>query len=239
MNGVVRVIVSASARSRATARWGSGEPVVRVIDPTIQLQWSWIRGYGPWIKELKLGYAEYGLDTGLTDRQGTPIHIGDLLSGFQERPCPCTCATQTDPGTPQEFAAAHGLTPPTWAPRPASILTPPPPRKDPWNSPPNPPPLLPKWTTRTYFVYRDPASGGFIGRTFFQCEQQAPAYIPPKYIVCSPEEKAEMVLTSFDEVVVIGDIYTTPELFRLNPAKDFAAGSTYGALKLWTQEHFK
>jgi hypothetical protein len=199
----------------------------RIIDPTIQQQWSWIRGYEPWIAEMKLAYAEFGLDTGLVTRLGEPVRIGDLLSGSQLKPCPC--ATRVNPGTPEEFARDHGLTPPPWAPAPVSILTP---RKDPWNLPPNPPPQLPPRTTRTYVVYRDPASGGPIGRTFFQCEQA------PKYVSCTPEEKAEMVLTSFAEVVYVGNITDTPELFRLNPARDFAAGSYY-ALRLAQQEHFK
>jgi hypothetical protein len=213
-----------------------------VISPTIEQTWSWIRGYWLWIEKLKLAFDDFGRDTGLVTRLNEVVRVGDILSGCQEKPCPC--ATQTDVGTPQEFAKEHGLTPPPWVPEPASILTPPPPRKDPWNIPPNPPPQLPWHTHRTYFVYYEHDYRAYVGRTFFQCELNAinfiPARIPPPptYRACTPEEKKEFFLTSFDNVVYLGNITDTPELFRLNPAKDYATGS-WNSIRLAQAEHFK
>jgi hypothetical protein len=209
-----------------------------VISPTIQLTWTWMRGYAPWIAAMKLAYDDFGRDTGLVTRLNEVVRVGDILSGSQEKPCPC--ATRTDPGTPQEFAKEHGYVPPP-PPEPVSILTP---RKDPWNLPPNPPPELPKRTFRSYFVYYDYDYRAYVGRTFFQCELNAinfiPARIPPPptYLACTPAEKAEMFLTSFANVVYVGNITDTPELFRLNPAKDFASGS-FASIRLAQIEHFK
>jgi hypothetical protein len=209
-----------------------------IISPTIQATWSWIRGYAPWIKGLKLAFDDFGRDTGLVTRLNEVVRVGDILSGSQEKPCPC--ATRVDPGTPMEFAKDHGYVPPP-PPEPVSILTP---RKDPWNLPPNPPPELPKRTTRSYFVYYDPNYGSYVGRTYFQCELNAINFIPvripppPSYVACTPEEKKEMFLTSFDEVVYIGNITDTPELFRLNPAKDFTSGN-WASIKLARENHFK
>jgi hypothetical protein len=46
-------------------------------------QWHWVKGYKPWINLLIGVLGAYGTDTGLVDRQGTPIHVGALMATQQ------------------------------------------------------------------------------------------------------------------------------------------------------------
>jgi len=51
--------------------------------------WPWTKGYPPWLDELKLALDDFGRDTGLFDRLGEVVRIGDVLRPTQTTPCPC------------------------------------------------------------------------------------------------------------------------------------------------------
>jgi hypothetical protein len=46
-------------------------------------QWPWLSTYPPWLTPVTLAVENFGTDTKLVDRQGTPIRVGDLLGTSQ------------------------------------------------------------------------------------------------------------------------------------------------------------
>lgn len=190
-----------------------------IIYNPINSTWGWVHGYEPWIIQLQLALNDvFGADTGQVDRQGRPIHIGDILSGAQHNfiwsggyqgetsgGCDCKNAS-TNPVslTPQEWAAQHNpttQTPPFPPTNPYQN-----PHIDPWNVFDPHIVQLPDRTCKTYFIYNDPTLG-IVGRTFFECE---------KLNLCTTVETNEMYLSDFSNVVYIGNLVDTPEQLLLN-----------------------
>jgi hypothetical protein len=183
-------------------------PIITVPPPpdannyadTIVATWPWTKGYPPWVAALKLALDDFGRDTGLVDRLGTPVRIGDIFATTLQAPCPCA----NTPFNQIDWYAIEASFKPKSAvqKKPVKLCSPPwevegcNPEKD------NPPNFLPRPPLKySYFVYYDAVRGAYVGRTFFQCEQT----------VCAQNEAASFFIFDFSGVEYIGNLVDTPE----------------------------
>ena len=191
---------------------------------TIVQTWPWTRGYPSWLAEIKLALDDFGRDTRLVDRLGTPVRVGDIFATTLQAPCPCanTPFNQIDWYAIQ---IKYGPPPTPKAAQPrikAKVCDPPwdvedcnPERPLPVNFLPRPPAKYP------YFVYYDKVRGIYVGRTFFQCEMT----------VCAQGESACFFISDFSGVEYIGNLVDTPEKLVLNLATQVPGAITPDILR--------
>lgn len=191
---------------------------------TIVQTWSWTRGKPSWVAELKLALDDFGRDTGLIDRVGNVVRIGDIFATTLQAPCPCA----NTPFNKVDWYAVQAKYGPPPAPTAATakinqkICDPPwdvedcnPERPLPVNFLPRPPAKYP------YFVYYDTVRAIYVGRTFFQCEQA----------VCSQGEPALFYVSDFSGLEYIGNLVDTPEKLVLNLAIEVPGAITPDILR--------